>query len=89
MFGSATPKPYEKLLAALGEQGCSVPTLHSISAVDRMNPPEMGEEVARCFEPLAEVLWHSDGHAIPPLADDADGGMARVAAFLERAWEAA
>ena len=86
------PKPYEPLLHRLRDTPAPpllMPTLHTLSAADGMNPPEMGEEVARCFEPLAEVLWHSDGHAIPPLADDADGGMARVAAFLERAWEAA
>lgn len=66
-----------------------MPTLHTLSQADTMNPPAMGEDVARCFDPLAEVLWHSDGHAIPPVASDADGGMARVAAFLERAWSEA
>ena len=81
MFGSATPKPYEKLLAALGEQGCSVPTLHSISAVDRMNPPEMGEWVAGCFAPSAELLRHDAGHVVPRDAASVETVRAFVSKF--------
>ena len=48
---------------------------------------EMGVEVASCFaggdRQLAEVLWHADGHSLPPPGPD---GLARVAAFLERAF---
>ena len=87
MFGSATPKPYEKLLAALGEQGCSVPTLHSISAVDRMNPPEMGEWVAGCFAPSAELLRHDAGHVVPQDAASVETVRAFVSKFSGEACE--
>ena len=36
-------------------------------AADPMNPSNLGEEVANCFAPSAEILWHGDGHALPPL----------------------
>ena len=79
LFGSATPKPHEQLLVSLGQQGCSVPTLHSISAADRINPAAMGEWVASCFAPSAELLRHDAGHRVPSDAESVE----LVRAFVE------
>ena len=83
MFGAATPKPYEPLLAALSEQGCAVPTLHSVSASDRINPATMGEWVAGCFAPSAEVLHHDAAHAVPQDAASVETVRAFVAQFVD------
>ena len=95
LCAAAIPKPYEPLLHRLRDapDGGKVlfPTLHTLCRADPMNPSSMGEDVASCFEPLAEVMWHEDGHAIPPLAAasaDATGAsstsMADVAAWMLR-----
>ena len=87
MSAGAVPKPYEPLLHRLRDCTPSapllMPTLHTLCEADDMNPSALGEDVARCFGPLAEVLWHADGHALPPAGPD---GLERVAAFLERAY---
>lgn len=80
LFGAATPKPHEALLASLGEAGCSVPTLHSVSAADRMNPAEMGEWVASCFAPSAKLLYHDAGHVVPQDAASVEAVRVFVAA---------
>lgn len=68
---AAMPKPYEPLLHRLrdapDEAKLNLPTLHTLCATDPMNPSNLGEEVANCFAPSAEILWHGDGHALPPL----------------------
>ncbi len=77
---AAVPKPYEELLHRLREAEIRpLPTLHCLSAEDTMNPAAMGEEVAACFGPTAEVLWHGGGHALPPRAD-----LGEVVSFLNR-----
>ena len=95
LCAAAIPKPYEPLLHRLRDAPDDAkvlfPTLHTLCRADPMNPSSMGEDVASCFEPLADVMWHEDGHAIPPLAAaaaDAMGpsstSMADVAAWLDR-----
>ena len=42
-----------------------LPTLHCLSEADTVSPPERGRELAECFGPSAEVLWHDRGHAMP------------------------
>jgi hypothetical protein len=72
-------RPYEVLLHRLRDSSSARPirTLHTLSKVDRMNPPEMGEHVASCFAG-AEIWWHDGGHTVP-----ADPAV--VTRFLERA----
>jgi hypothetical protein len=53
-----------------------------------MNPAALGEDVASCFAPSADVLWHENGHALPPLVGEGSGGVSTmddVAAWLGRA----
>ena len=70
LCGAATPKPYDALLTRSREASSSarsLPTLHCLSAVDEMNPRELGESLAACFRhPRAELLWHGAGHTLPP-----------------------
>ena len=84
LCSGAVPKPYaptlDRLRAAGG--GGSVRTLHCLSAVDAMNPPEQGEALAAAFGPSAEVLWHDGGHAMPPPGE----ALKRTAEFLDRAY---
>eukprot|EP00965_Chrysotila_dentata_P049034 1626289-Pleurochrysis_carterae.AAC.21 len=69
LSGAAVPKPYEALLQQLADTtGTTLPTLHTLSKMDTMNPPDMGEWVASCFAPSAKVLWHGAGHTIAPEA---------------------
>jgi pimeloyl-ACP methyl ester carboxylesterase len=91
MCSAAVPKPYEALLhrlrdaPAVGQDGTGrvlLPTLHCLCKQDPMNPAALGEEVAGCFAPSAEVLWHGDGHAVP---SPGKGGLEDVAAWLDRA----
>ena len=65
---AALPSPYRPLLERLRSAGGapSLPTLHCLSAMDPMNPPELGEELAGCFGDSAQVLWHDAGHDMPP-----------------------
>ena len=58
-----------------------LPTLHCLS--ERDDDQELGQELATCFGPSAEVLWHDLGKTMPSRTwwKDSD-------AFLERAWEA-
>lgn len=65
---AALPAPFRPLLdrlRAMGGAPSSLPTLHCLSEVDSMNPPELGEELASCFGPSATVLWHDAGHDMP------------------------
>lgn len=85
LSASAMPKPYEALLHRLRDSPSPpmlMPTLHTLCKADDMNPAELGEEIAGCFGPRAEVLWHAAGHAVPPPGPE---GLDSVAAFLERA----
>ena len=79
MCGAATPAPHDQLLTRLRDTAHSIPTLHCLSAVDRINPPESGERLALCFQ-NAEVFWHDAGHTVPAT----DVGVAHVAAFIRR-----
>lgn len=60
-----------------------VPTLHCLSEADTVSPSERGEELAACFGPSAELLWHDLGNALPSRQWWRDSD-----AFLERAWQA-
>ena len=84
MSAGAVPKPYEPLLHRLREASppLLMPTLHCLCATDDMNPATMGEDVASCFAPRSELLWHAAGHALPPAGPE---GLGAVAAFLDRA----
>ena len=57
-----------------------LPTLHCLSEAG--TAPELGLELARCFGPSAELLWHARGDGMPGRQwwKDSD-------AFLERAWD--
>ena len=67
MCSGATPKPYDALFDRLRTSSAVMPTLHCLSACDKINPSELGESVAGSFRhPTAEVLWHEDGHRVPP-----------------------
>ena len=84
--GAAMPSdgPHADLLRRLAATpGASLPTLHCLSKADTISPPELGQELAACFGPSAELLWHDLGNAMPSRSwwKDSD-------AFLERAWEA-
>ena len=58
---------YAELLHRLRDaHEASIPTLHCIGRSDAANPPERAEELASCFGPSAEVLWHDRGSAMPP-----------------------
>jgi len=88
LLGAATPKPHEPLLRELAAAtaAAAVPTrsLHCLSKADGINPAEMGEWVAGCFGPRAQVLWHASGHVIPGDRGEADAeAVAAVAAFLK------
>lgn len=72
---AALPNPYRPLLERLREKAAAssssiLPTLHTLSKVDKMNPPDLGKELAECFGTgdggTASVLWHSAGHEMPP-----------------------
>ena len=56
------------------------PPRQSISAKDRINPAAMGEWVAGCFAPSAELLRHESGHVVPSDA----ASVETVRAFVER-----
>eukprot|EP00900_Chrysochromulina_parva_P021226 jgi/Chrpa1/3737/Chrysochromulina_OHIO_Genome00003109-RA len=66
--GAALPKPFEPLFAALRESGGApaIRSLHCLSAVDTMNPPELGKALATSFGTSASLLWHDNGHTLPP-----------------------
>ena len=57
-------------------------TLHCGSQADGTSPPELVQELATCFGPLAETLWHDEGHAMPPR-----DWWRSSEAFMERAWD--
>ena len=57
----STESRYGELLRA--QSGTSVATLHCISKQD--DSSSAAEEVAACFGPKAEVLWHGNGKALP------------------------
>ena len=63
-------------------EDASLPTLHCLSMSDTVSPAELGKELAACFGPSAELLWHGGGNAMPSRQwwKDSD-------AFLERAWD--
>ena len=75
--------PHAPLLRRLRETSppSLVPTLHCLSKVDRINPPEQGEALAACFGATAEVLWHDGGHVMPPRPQ-----LLEAAEFLDRHW---
>ena len=81
--GGAMPNPHAPLLRRLKETSppSLVPTLHCLSKVDRINPPEQGEALAACFGATAEVLWHDGGHVMPPRPQ-----LLEAAEFLDRHW---
>mmetsp|Transcript_7166 Transcript_7166/g.12046 ORF Transcript_7166/g.12046 Transcript_7166/m.12046 type:complete len:243 (-) Transcript_7166:257-985(-) len=65
--GAAMPiaGPYAELLYRLRDSpSTSIPTLHCIGKSDGTNT-EQAEELAACFAPSAEVLWHTGGRAMP------------------------
>ena len=76
---------YADLLSKLrdGKGASVVPTLHCLSKADSVSPWESGQELAGCFGPAAEVMWHDLGHAVPSRMWWRDSD-----AFLERAWQA-
>jgi len=82
LCGGATPKPYDALLTrsrTAPRASALLPTLHCLSAVDDMNPPELGEALADAFRhPPALTLWHDAGHTLPPQGPP----MHTVAAFM-------
>ena len=39
-----------------------------MSKSDAVTPPEQAEELAACFGPSAEILWHDGGSAMPGLS---------------------
>ena len=82
LHSAAMPKPFEPILAEMGQRsdGCGFPTLHTLSEADRINPPEMGAQLAKWSGPQAEVLWHGGGHVVP--VDEKS--LASVREFLER-----
>lgn len=63
MCGGAMPNPYRPLLDRLRQRGevgvqppdSVLPTLHCISESDRVNPVELGRELATCFAPRART----------------------------------
>jgi len=64
--GASMPaaKAYTDLLHRLSDSpGASVPTLHCLSESDAASAS--GAELASCFEPTAEILWHTRGNAMP------------------------
>ena len=69
MCGASMPPEggeYHELLQKLRETpSASIATLHCISESDAVHPPEQAEELAACFGPSAEVLWHDRGSAMP------------------------
>ena len=78
LFGAALPKPYEKLLAAVGSLGTPLPpSLHFLSRSDKTNPPEQGEWLAQCL--AGEVYWHKQGHRVP----DDPNALDAASNFLE------
>ena len=84
--GGAMPKAYAELFARLrrvtsAAVDASIPTLHCLSESDDVHPPALGRELAACFGPTAEILWHERGSAMPPRS-----WWAQSDAFLERAW---
>mgnify|MGYP006156615837 CR=1 FL=1 len=66
--GAAMPAdpPYTDLLRRLRDSpDKEIRTLHCLSKLDTVSPPELGEELAGCFGQTAEVLWHDRGNAMP------------------------
>ena len=78
--GAALPKPFEPLFAALRESGGApaIRSLHCLSAVDTMNPPELGKALATSFGTSASLLWHDNGHTVPP-----SESLGELVAFFE------
>ena len=75
-----TADVYVELLQRLRDTpGASIPTLHCMSKTDGVHPPESAEELATCFAPSAEILWHERGSAMPPR-----GWWEQTQAFPER-----
>ena len=58
--GSAPAALLERLRST---PSASIPTLHCISKSDTVTPPELSEELARCFD--GKVIWHDRGVAMP------------------------
>lgn len=78
--GTALPQPFRPVFEKLQEAGdAAVPTLHCLSRADTVNPPGLGEELARSFGATAQVLWHDAGHALPP-----KDKLTEVAAWLDQ-----
>jgi len=78
LYGSAWPKPWGPVLQRVQAEaapGSLPPSLHILGRADTTNPPEQGEEVARCLG--GSVQWHDGGHCV---AADANGA---VCAFLQ------
>lgn len=66
--GAAMPEPgseWEALLVRLRETRpeASIETLHCLSRSG--SACEQGEQLAACFAPSAEILWHDGGNAMP------------------------
>ena len=62
-----TADAYVELLHRLRDTpGASIPTLHCMSKTDGVHPSESAEELAACFAPSSEILWHERGSAMPP-----------------------
>ena len=63
-----TNSPLATLLHAMRDNpDASIPTLHCLSRSDPRGPRavELGEELAECFAPSAELLWHDGGSSLP------------------------
>eukprot|EP00931_Biecheleriopsis_adriatica_P048055 TRINITY_DN27754_c0_g1_i2.p2 TRINITY_DN27754_c0_g1~~TRINITY_DN27754_c0_g1_i2.p2 ORF type:complete len:215 (+),score=43.87 TRINITY_DN27754_c0_g1_i2:58-702(+) len=85
LMGAATPKPHEELLRRFGDSAGEKPlSLHCLSREDTINPSEMGEWVASCFGPGAQIHWHASGHVTPGDKGESDAeAIAAVGAFLK------